>query len=42
MGQISTHRLDGFEDRVEVRKISRSELGMKCLPIHDDLKCAAA
>jgi hypothetical protein len=42
MGQSSTHRLDLFEDCVEVRKIAGSELGMKCLPIHDDLKCAAA
>jgi len=41
-GQMSTHRLDGFEDCVKVREIASLELGMKYLPIHDDLKCAAA
>jgi len=41
-GRISAHRLDGFEDCVEVRKIAGSKLGMKCLPIHDDLKYATA
>ena len=41
-GRNSTHRLDGFENCVEVRKIAGSKLGMKCLPIHDNLKCASA
>ena len=42
MAQISTHRLDGLECCVEVRKIAGFELGMKYLAIHYDLKCAAA
>ena len=41
-GRISTNRLDVFENCVEVGKIAGSELGIKYLPIHDNLKCAAA
>ena len=36
------HRLYGFEDCVEVGKITGFELRIECLPIHDDLKCATA
>jgi hypothetical protein len=39
-GRESTHRLGGFENRVEVGKIASSELGMKCLSIDDNLKCS--
>jgi len=39
---MGRHRLYGFEDCVEVGKITGFELRIKCLPIHDDLKCASA
>src|SRR4029077_44704 len=39
---MSRHRLYGFEDCVEVGKITGFELRIECLPIHDDLKCATA
>jgi hypothetical protein len=41
-GAMGRHRLNGFEDCIEVGKFTGFELRIKCFPIHDDLKCATA
>jgi hypothetical protein len=38
--QVSAHRLDSLENCIEVGEISGFKLRVKCLAIHDDLKCA--
>ena len=39
---MGNHRLYGFEDCLEVGKLTGFKLRIKCFPIHDDFKGATA